>query len=124
MPREYRLHRKLRRRLQPRENRQRETLRDEELRRLRPPRDQDGRNQNRGRCPYHRPRARSAQRNHREKQQNGQERGVGGAQVAHGTTELMPSFSVETPQRSYEAIVERGSLAEVSKFIPARSGKV
>ena len=36
----------------------------------------------------------------------------------------MPSFRVETPQRSYDAIVERGSLARVNEFIPARAGKV
>ncbi|MGH9594115.1 MAG: 3-dehydroquinate synthase family protein, partial [Bryobacteraceae bacterium] len=35
----------------------------------------------------------------------------------------MPSFRVETPQRSYQAIVERGSLARVAEFLPPRSGK-
>ena len=35
----------------------------------------------------------------------------------------MPSFRVETPQRSYDAIVERGALARVGEFIPPRSGK-
>ena len=36
----------------------------------------------------------------------------------------MPSFRVATPQRSYDAIVERGSLRRLAEFIPARSGKV
>ena len=36
----------------------------------------------------------------------------------------MPSFRVETPQRAYDAIVERGSLARVAQFLPARSGMV
>jgi len=36
----------------------------------------------------------------------------------------MPSFRVETPQRAYDAIVERGSLARVADFLPPRSGMV
>ena len=36
----------------------------------------------------------------------------------------MPSFRVETPQRAYDAIVERGSIARLAEFIPPRSGKV
>jgi len=34
----------------------------------------------------------------------------------------MPSFRVETPQRAYDAIVERGSLDRVAAFLPARAG--
>jgi 3-dehydroquinate synthase len=36
----------------------------------------------------------------------------------------MPGFRVETPQRAYDAIVERGSLARVTEFLPERSGKI
>ena len=36
----------------------------------------------------------------------------------------MPSFRVETPQRAYDAIVERGSLSRVGEFLPPRSGRV
>jgi 3-dehydroquinate synthase len=36
----------------------------------------------------------------------------------------MPSFRVETPQRAYEAIVERGALARIAEFLPPRAGKV
>jgi 3-dehydroquinate synthase len=36
----------------------------------------------------------------------------------------MPSFAVETPQRSYPIAVERGALARVHEYIPARAGKV
>lgn len=36
----------------------------------------------------------------------------------------MPSFRVETPQRAYDAIVERGSLARIAEFLPPRAGKV
>jgi 3-dehydroquinate synthase len=36
----------------------------------------------------------------------------------------MPGFRVETPQRAYEAIVERGSLARVAEFLPQRAGKI
>jgi len=36
----------------------------------------------------------------------------------------MPSFPIKTPQRDYCAVVERGILARVAQYIPARSGKV
>src|SRR5665213_3877536 len=36
----------------------------------------------------------------------------------------MPGFRVEAPQRVYEAIVERGSLARIAEFLPARAGKL
>src|SRR5216683_1196825 len=36
----------------------------------------------------------------------------------------MPSFRVETPQRAYQAIVERGSLARIPEFLPGRAGKI
>ena len=36
----------------------------------------------------------------------------------------MPSFAITTPQRNYEAIVERGILSRIGEFIPAGSGKV
>ena len=36
----------------------------------------------------------------------------------------MPAFRVETPQRAYDAIVERGSLARVAEFLPQRAGKI
>ena len=36
----------------------------------------------------------------------------------------MPSFAITTPQRNYEAIVERGILARIGEFIPAGTGKV
>lgn len=36
----------------------------------------------------------------------------------------MPSFPIKTPQRDYCAVVERGILARVPQYIPARSGKV
>ena len=36
----------------------------------------------------------------------------------------MPGFRVETPQRAYDAIVERGSLARVAEFLPQRAGKI
>ena len=36
----------------------------------------------------------------------------------------MPGFRVETPQRVYEAIVERGSLTRVAEFLPERAGKI
>jgi 3-dehydroquinate synthase len=37
---------------------------------------------------------------------------------------LMPIFQVQTPQRSYEAIVERGAVRRISEFLPAKPGKV
>ena len=36
----------------------------------------------------------------------------------------MASFRVETPQRTYEAIVERGSIRRVADFLPPRVGKL
>ncbi len=36
----------------------------------------------------------------------------------------MPSFAVETPQRRYPILVERGCLARLDEHIPARAGKV
>jgi 3-dehydroquinate synthase len=36
----------------------------------------------------------------------------------------MPSFRVETPQRCYSAIVERGAVAHAAKHIPPKTGKV
>jgi len=36
----------------------------------------------------------------------------------------MPGFRVETPQRAYDAIVERGSLDRIAEFLPARAGKL
>ena len=36
----------------------------------------------------------------------------------------MPSFRVETPQRCYSAIVERGLIGRVAEFLPAKTGKV
>ena len=36
----------------------------------------------------------------------------------------MPSFRVETPQRAYNAIVERGAIARLSDVLPPRAGKV
>lgn len=36
----------------------------------------------------------------------------------------MPVFAVETPQRTYHALVERGLLDRVHEFIPASAGKL
>ena len=36
----------------------------------------------------------------------------------------MPSFRVETPQRRYDAIVERGAMQRIAEFLPARAGKL
>ena len=36
----------------------------------------------------------------------------------------MPAFRVETPQRAYDAIVERGCIARLAEFLPPRSGKL
>jgi 3-dehydroquinate synthase len=36
----------------------------------------------------------------------------------------MPSFRVETPGRSYDAIVERGAVRRISDFLPAKHGKI
>ncbi len=38
--------------------------------------------------------------------------------------ERMPRFRVETPQRCYDAIVERGAARRIGEFIPARAGKI
>src|SRR3954467_9471738 len=36
----------------------------------------------------------------------------------------MPSFRVETPQRCYSAIVERGVIAQTARYVPPKSGKL
>ena len=36
----------------------------------------------------------------------------------------MPSFPIKTPKRDYCAVVERGILARLAQYIPARSGRV
>ena len=36
----------------------------------------------------------------------------------------MPSFRVETPQRCYSAVVERGVIGHAAQYIPARAGKL
>ena len=36
----------------------------------------------------------------------------------------MPSFVVETPQRSYPIVVERGGVSKLGEHIPARPGKL
>jgi 3-dehydroquinate synthase len=36
----------------------------------------------------------------------------------------MPTFQVETPQRCYDAIVERGVIGRAAQFIPPKTGKV
>src|SRR5215467_13449440 len=36
----------------------------------------------------------------------------------------MPSFRIETPQRSYNAVVERGVLASTAQYLPPKHGKV
>src|SRR5260370_39211755 len=36
----------------------------------------------------------------------------------------MPVYAVETPQRKYSIIVERGCLGSLADHIPARAGKV
>ena len=41
-----------------------------------------------------------------------------------GTTVSMPSYVVDTPQRKYEAIVERGVLARAGAYVPASAGQV
>ena len=38
--------------------------------------------------------------------------------------ELMLSYRVDTPQRCYSAIVERGAIGHVTRHIPARTGKL
>ena len=34
----------------------------------------------------------------------------------------MPSFRVETPQRAYDAIVERGAISRLTDVLPAKAG--
>ena len=36
----------------------------------------------------------------------------------------MPTYRVETPQRCYSAIVERGVIAQASRYIPPKTGKI
>src|SRR5580698_435837 len=36
----------------------------------------------------------------------------------------MPSFRVETPERSYDAIVERGAVRRIPDFLPPKHGKI
>src|SRR5215467_11128571 len=36
----------------------------------------------------------------------------------------MPTYQVETPQRRYAAIVERGAIGRAAQYIPAKTGKV
>mgnify|MGYP002395650681 CR=1 FL=1 len=36
----------------------------------------------------------------------------------------MPTFAVATPQRSYDAVVERGVLARTTEFVPPRAGRL
>jgi 3-dehydroquinate synthase len=36
----------------------------------------------------------------------------------------MPTYHVETPQRCYSAIVERGCIGHIARHIPAKTGKV
>ena len=36
----------------------------------------------------------------------------------------MPSFRVETPQRTYDAIVERGAVRRIQHFLPPKHGKI
>src|SRR5579863_2668326 len=36
----------------------------------------------------------------------------------------MPSFRVDTPQRSYDAIVERGAIRRIPEFLPPKHGKI
>jgi len=38
--------------------------------------------------------------------------------------DVMPTFVVTTPQRSYPAVVERGCLARLGEFLPQRTGKI
>ena len=36
----------------------------------------------------------------------------------------MPRFSVATPQRTYTAVVERGAIARLPEFLPAKCGRI
>ena len=38
--------------------------------------------------------------------------------------EEMPSFTVETTQRRYQSVVERGVLARVGEYVPAKAGTI
>src|SRR5450432_477259 len=46
------------------------------------------------------------------------------SEPTRGTRKRMPSFRVETPQRCYSAIVERGIIGQAAEYIPANTGKV
>src|SRR5580704_10703098 len=48
----------------------------------------------------------------------------GKAAIITWYNDCMPSFAVETPQRRYPILVERGCLARLDEHIPARAGKV
>src|ERR1019366_5317922 len=37
---------------------------------------------------------------------------------------FMPTFQVETPQRRYAAIVERGVIGQAAHYIPPKTGKI
>ncbi len=123
VPGEHGFDRELRQRLHPREHGQREPLRHEILRGFRGPGDhqrgeQDGRS-----GPQHRgggwfP---STVRRRKGRKEIGDRR-PGATRPWYN--ERMPGFRVETPQRAYDAIVERGSLARVAEFLPERAGKI
>ncbi len=36
----------------------------------------------------------------------------------------MPTFRVQTPERAYDAIVERGSVRRIPEFLPAKHGRI
>src|ERR1022692_2531318 len=36
----------------------------------------------------------------------------------------MPTFQVETPQRRYSAIVERGVIGQAATYVPPKTGKI
>ena len=36
----------------------------------------------------------------------------------------MPTFHVQTPQRNYDAIVERGCIARIGEFVPPKAGSI
>ncbi len=44
--------------------------------------------------------------------------------MTHVKKGRMPTFHVATPQRSYDAVVERGIVAQLARYIPAKAGKV
>src|ERR1035441_2197972 len=37
---------------------------------------------------------------------------------------FMPTFQVETPQRRYSAIVERGVIGQAATYVPPKTGKI